>query len=117
MKKRLGLWVPVILWCGVIYYLSSIPHLRFARNDLLDFMVRKAGHMGVYGVLARLLARAFSGSTYWPWKKIFLWSLVLSFFYACSDEFHQTHVPGRHGAVHDVAIDTLGAWVTLGLKP
>ena len=117
MKKALTLWGPVLLWCGAIFSLSSIPHLRFFRNDLIDFLFRKAGHMGEYGILARLLARAFSGSTFWSWKRIFFWSLVLSFIYACSDEFHQSFVAGRVASVLDVTFDTLGAWLTLGLKP
>ena len=112
-----SLWLPVIVWCGVIFGLSAIPHLRFFNEDLLDFIVRKAGHLGVYAILARLLARAFMGSTYASWKRIFAWSLTLSFLYACSDEYHQSFVAGRHASVQDVAIDTLGSWLALGLKP
>jgi len=111
------LWLPVIVWAGFIFYLSSIPHLRFMENNLLDFIVRKIGHMGVFGILARLLARAFTGSTYWSWKKIFAASFVLTFLYACTDEYHQSFVPGRGPSVHDVAIDTVGAWLALGIRP
>ena|SRR5258706_12123676 len=120
MKKRLtlvSLWFPVFLWCGVIYGLSSIHHLRFFKADLLDFLFRKIGHMVEYGVLARLLARAFTGSTFWPWKKIFAASLVSAALYSCTDEFHQAFVAGRHGTPRDVVIDTVGAWLALGLKP
>jgi VanZ family protein len=120
MKNRPGLvslWLPVLLWCGVIYGLSAIPHLRFFKADLLDFLFRKMGHMVEYGVLARLLVRALTGSTYWPWKKIFAASLVLAMLYSCTDEFHQTFVAGRHGTPRDVIIDTVGAWLALGIKP
>lgn len=113
----LSLWLPVLAWCGIIFFLSSIPHLRFVENNRWDFIIRKAGHMGIYGILARLLARALTGSTFWPWKKIFLWSLALAFLYACTDEYHQTFVAGRVGAVHDVVIDTFGAWLALGIRP
>ena len=37
--------------------------------------------------------------------------------YACTDEFHQSFVPGRVAAVHDVLIDSAGAWLALGLSP
>jgi VanZ family protein len=110
-------WLPVFLWCGVIYTLSAIPHLRLFKADLLDFVVRKTAHMVEYGVLARLLARAFTGSTLWSWKKIFAWSLALAILYACTDEYHQTFVAGRHGTPRDVGFDSVGAWVAMGLKP
>lgn len=35
-------------------------------------------------------------------------SLLLSFLYACSDEWHQTFVPGRSGSLSDVCIDSIG---------
>jgi VanZ family protein len=73
--------------------------------------------MGVFGILARLLARAFTGSTFWSWKRIFVCSLVVSFLYACSDEYHQAFVPGRHASMDDVTIDTIGAWIALGIRP
>jgi len=38
---------------------------------------------------------------------------LLSFLYACSDEFHQTFVPGRAGQFKDVLIDTAGALIGL----
>jgi len=103
---HLFLWLPVLLCAALIFYLSSIPYLRFV-EAWYDLIIRKIGHMGIFGVLARLLARAFSGSTYWPWKKIFVWSLVWAFLYACSDEYHQSFVPGRGASAADVAIDTL----------
>jgi VanZ family protein len=44
---------------------------------------------------------------------VFRWApvlaLVLASTYAATDEFHQLFVPGRHGAVRDWMIDTLGA--------
>jgi VanZ family protein len=117
MKKFLSLWVPVLIWAGFIFYLSSIPHLRFFQNDLVDFVVRKIGHMGVFGILARLLARAFMESTLWSWRRIFATSLMVSFLYACTDEYHQAFVPGRHPTLSDVAFDTVGSWFALGIKP
>ncbi len=117
MKKFLSLWLPVLIWAGFIFYLSSIPHLRFLQNEFLDFVVRKIGHLGVFGILARLLARAFMGSTFWSWKRIFACSLIAAFLYACVDEYHQSFVPGRHASPEDVAIDTFGSWLALGIKP
>ena len=40
-------------------------------------------------------------------------SLIFCFLYACSDEYHQTFVPGRAGTMIDVAVDMAG--VAFGL--
>jgi hypothetical protein len=114
--RCLTLWIPVAFWCAVIYWLSSIPNLRFVEGPW-DFWIRKVGHAGVYAILARLLARALTGTTFWPWRRIFAISLVFSFLYAGSDEYHQRFTVGRSASIHDVAIDTLGAWIALGMTP
>src|SRR5258708_1482577 len=108
----LSLWLPVFIWAAFIFYLSSVPHLRFLQS-WWDYPLRKIGHMGVFGILARLLARAFTGSTFWPWKKIFAWSLILTILYAAIDEYHQGFTPGRTPAIHDVVIDGVGGWTAL----
>lgn len=36
-------------------------------------------------------------------------SVLISFLYAVSDEYHQSFVPGRGPAFRDVLIDTIGA--------
>ena len=109
------MWLPVLVWAALIFYLSSVPDLRFMEDSLWDLIVRKLGHMGVFAILARLVARALTGSTLWSWKKIFAASLILTFLYACSDEYHQRFVQGRHASMVDVMIDTTGAWAGLGI--
>ena len=45
-------------------------------------------------------------------KKMRAW--LLAFFYAVTDEFHQSFTPGRHPSVWDVVIfDNLGALIGL----
>ncbi len=34
--------------------------------------------------------------------------MLFSLCYACTDEWHQHYVPGRHGAISDVGIDSIG---------
>ena len=108
--------LPAVAWAAFIWHLSSIPHLRILQS-WWDFPVRKLAHMVVFGILARLTARALTKNTFWSWKKIFAGSLVFVSLYACSDEYHQTFVAGRHGSFVDVLIDTTGAWCALGLVP
>ncbi|MFA5975344.1 MAG: VanZ family protein [Elusimicrobiota bacterium] len=111
-----SLWLPVIVWAAFIFYFSSLPYLRFVQ-PWWDYPLRKAGHMMIFGILARLIARALTGSTFWPWKKIFAWSLLLALLYAATDEYHQSFTPGRGATVQDVVIDGTGAWIALGMIP
>ena len=105
-------WVPAIAWAGLIFAFSAQPNLRFVPDAGLDFLVRKAGHMGVFGILALLLWRAVAGTT--AWRRPWAWALALAFLYAATDELHQAFVAGRHPSAVDVGIDTAGALVALG---
>jgi VanZ family protein len=96
-------WLPVLIWAGVIFAFSSVPHLGTGLGTW-DYVLRKCAHMVEYAVLALLLRRA-TGS--------YAWAVALAVAYAVSDEFHQTFVRGRHGSPVDVGIDAIGA--TLGL--
>ena len=44
-------------------------------------------------------------------KKSLIYSVILVFFYASTDEFHQTFIEGRAGRFTDVLIDTSGGTV------
>ena len=107
----LSAWVPVIVWASLIFILSAQPDLRFLPDSGLDFIVRKIGHMGVFGILALLVWRALAITTAWPRPSA--WALVLTVAYAASDELHQGFVAGRYLSGVDVAIDALGALVAI----
>lgn len=110
-----SLWAPVLLWAGVIFYLSSIPDDRTGgASELPELMFRKFAHLFEYGLLAFLLARALSGIGWIP-RRVLAVGFLLCFFYAASDEIHQSFVPGRFGKVRDVALDSLGAALVLSL--
>jgi VanZ family protein len=108
VKKLFFAWLPILLWMGLIFFLSSIPSLRITEG-LSDLILRKLAHMTEYAILFVLFWRGLSQSNSFPVKKRLLAALVLTIFYAMSDEYHQTFVPGRAGRVWDVAIDTAGA--------
>ena len=109
--RALSAWVPVIVWASLIFILSAQPDLRFVPDAGLDFIVRKVGHMGVFGILALLLWRALTLTT--AWRRPWAWALVLTVVYAASDELHQGFVAGRYLSGVDVAIDALGALVAI----
>lgn len=78
------------------------------------FDLRKYAHMAEYALLAfssvNFFAELILDLRILPIRSVFC-SLMLSFLYACSDEFHQTFVPGRAGQFTDVLIDMAGALI------
>ena len=96
-------WLPVVLWAGVIFALSSIPHLGTGLG-VWDTVLRKGAHVTEYAILALVLLRAVGREA--P-------ALALGDLYAASDELHQSFVRGRHASPVDVAIDSVG--LLLGL--
>jgi VanZ family protein len=99
-------WLPVLVWAGIIFALSATPNLRVAQAADLDFVLRKAGHMAAFGILAVLLWRAL---TFYAVRRAIVWSLMLTVAYAATDEFHQSFTSGRHPSPVDVGIDSVGA--------
>ena len=100
-------WLLVLLWGGLIFWLSSSPDAQGTGGWIdLRHPVDKFVHAGVFGVLAAL----FYGATGTPILSVFLTSL-----YGITDEIHQAFVPGRHANPWDWVADTLGAAVAMGL--
>lgn len=105
-------WFPVIGWAGLIFYLSSVPHLK-TDLGIWDLILRKCAHVFEYAVLGLLLVNAWRKT--WqtvPSRRAVGWCIALGILYAASDEFHQSFVPGRGPSVLDVTIDSFG--VVLG---
>jgi VanZ family protein len=117
----LGEWIPVILWGGLIFTLSTsafsaantskvidpmlrwlIPGITAASVDVCHMLVRKAAHFTEYGILFWLLVRGPMAQR--PWL-----ALMLCVVYALTDEGHQVFVPGRTASLYDVALDSTGA--------
>lgn len=98
--------MPVLAWATLIFALSSTPNLRVNDDALLDFVLRKLGHMATFGVLALLAWRALAATT--RLRPAWAWGAGLALAYAVTDELHQSLTPGRHAAATDVLIDGLG---------
>jgi VanZ family protein len=96
-------WIPVVLWAGLIFGLSSIPSLGTGLGTW-DLVLRKLAHVTEYAIFGVLVMRAVGRE---------LPSFGLGVAYAATDEVHQHFVRGRHGRTYDVAIDAFG--VLLGV--
>lgn len=109
MKNFLKNWMPVLVWAGIIFTLSSIPHLESGLEQ--DFLLRKIAHILEYAILTFLLLRVFGFQN----NKSIILVAIIAFLYAISDEYHQTFIFGRKGRLEDVGIDSIGILLTAGL--
>ena len=111
--KRMLFWFPVILWMGLIFFLSSFNRLQASPIAWKDFVIRKLAHITEYFVLYLLLFRALKNTSSIKGWKLLTTCLVITFLYAITDEYHQTFVSGRSGRSTDIGFDTLGAVIGL----
>ncbi|MEA4960077.1 VanZ family protein [Lutispora sp.] len=136
-------WLMVILWMAFIFYMSAQPAevsngmsieatkiIIKAVNSIypldietstlqtwigrFNHYVRKLGHVTEYFVLAIFAVNAFkrSGSKA---SRLWLYSFLLCFSYAVSDEMHQYFGPGRGPGLIDVLRDSGGAILGMGI--
>ncbi len=105
-------WLPVFLWMGIIFLLSSRQSVSVSAEYLLNFLFFKTLHLIEYAVLFTLFTRAIHQSL--SSKKVvnpYAAAFVLTVLYAATDEFHQQFVPSRQGSPRDVIIDGIGAGI------
>lgn len=99
----------------VILFIEKITGIQLMHNqwislDTIQFLIRKAAHMSEYAILAMLLYMFARESKI---QSSFIFALIFSMLYACTDEFHQLFVSGRSGQWQDVFIDTSGSFLGL----
>lgn len=104
--KKFFNWILLILWMGVIFFLSSQPDLKSSFESQIDFILRKIAHMTEFAVLTFLAWRTIGDGA--KSKKYLIYAIIFSVIYALSDEYHQTFVQGRVGSPVDVLIDSMG---------
>lgn len=76
--------------------------------EKLNKPLRKCMHATEYLILSILILNWLRNYEIKKWKAIVV-SIITSFLYACTDEFHQLFVAGRTSQFTDVLIDTSGA--------
>ncbi len=96
-------WLPPLAWMAIIFAFSA----QHGGGDLSsgELVLRKLGHALGYLVLATLLIRALRRAGV---AHAVVGGALAALAYAVSDEWHQSFVPGRTPAAHDVAIDGAG---------
>ena len=131
-RERPIMWplgLAVLIWCSLIAASSStvvLPRTLFGwlrehvfENDesLRRFMsfwgyawftVVKGWHAAEFAILFTLIHALLKRRDPSRPRRNLLTASALALLFAISDEYHQTHVPGRGGNGRDVAIDGLG---------
>lgn len=108
--RRAGLWLPVLVYGGVVFYLSSLPQATVA-STVPDYLIHAAEYLG----LTILILRALNEGLVRPIPgTLHLAAVGLAVLYAVSDEIHQLSVPQRTASLKDVLSDTMGAVLAIG---
>jgi VanZ family protein len=138
-------WWPALVWIGligmestdklssdntgaVLYKILShiFSHVNLYNVMVLNFILRKSGHVIGYGILSLLLlrgwrrtlvraratlGRATVGLVTFGRTALLAW--LGTAFVASMDEWHQSYIPSRTGTWHDVALDSTAALIFL----
>lgn len=128
MRYLVKYCLPVIIWMGVIFWMSTgtfspehtsriiapvlnflLPGLAPQYIDMIHGLVRKTGHITEYFLLGILLFNAFRGNSLQNWNlRWAIYAIIGVMLYATSDELHQSLVASRNPSFVDVGIDSMG---------
>ena len=110
MKRRptaaphVSLWGPVVLYMGIIFFMSHQPDVSVPAG-----LTDKQSHSLAYTLLGILIVRALAGGL---GRRISfataLLGILLTTLYGASDEVHQMFVAGRSAEISDVYADATG---------
>ena len=109
IKKFLKYWLPLYIYAGLIFYVSSIskplPQVSIPYFD-------KFCHLIEYSIFGILAARAFKNSSKIVLYKNFkILAVLAAVAYGASDEFHQLFVSQRICDVFDLTADLIGGTI------
>lgn len=104
-------WVPALLTMAAIFSLSSLPARSIPHFGDLDLLIKKASHFVGYALLGISYYFALPSRLSIGYRWIV--ALLMAVLFALSDEYHQSFVEGRTSSLTDVAIDSVGAAISL----
>lgn len=137
--KRILLGILILINCATIFYFSHqvaddssmqssrvvefvsniIPTIKnmeepdktILKEEILTPIVRKTAHFSIYAMLGIFTTSFMLTIEHKKRYRTIIIPLLFCFFYAITDEFHQTFIAGRSGELRDVLIDTTGAFM------
>jgi VanZ family protein len=114
----------LLIWLAMIFTATQLPYFKGENTEaaihhtlfwgthfdskFLNFLVRKVTHVTVFGILAVLFYKSIQ-----TFRFRFILSWLFTSFYALTDEWHQSFVPGREASYKDVLLDSFSAAVVL----
>lgn len=134
MTKKLIYTILLVIWMVVIFLFSNQNGIKseatsdsfvakivdaVTNNEIKEskkdkiitntrFVVRKFAHFTIYLILGILAYLTLSS---YRIPRVVIYSILLCFIYACSDEIHQMFLSGRTARILDVIIDISGSIV------
>jgi VanZ family protein len=128
-------WLPLVVWMVVIFLFSTdafssdrtsglihriltflFPFMSISQLHFWHGVIRKAGHITEYSILALFAWRALAVHPWAAFKpKVFAAAFVLVF--ALTDELHQMFVASRTSSLMDVGYDFMGGLIMLMFLP
>lgn len=113
LKHRLLYWLPVFLFAGLIFYLSSIPVLGLPGVPEIE-LLPAVGHVVEYAILSFLLFRAVANAES-PVLRMnaYVFAITFAVLFGITDELHQFFVPGRDCSGLDLFFDGVGSCLIL----
>jgi VanZ family protein len=104
-RRKILLWGPVVLYMGIIFFVSHQPEVTIP-GELSD----KQWHSLAYTLLGVLMVRALAGGLGARVSaRAVLLGILFTTLYGASDEYHQTFVVGRSAEMYDWYADAIGA--------
>ncbi len=136
LRKKIQYWLPVFLWIGFIFWMSTsmfsaqntyvffeallrffAPSISHKEVIVVHIFIRKLAHITEYFISGLLLFRAFREGT--NKRREGLWafsSLLVVVIIAASDELHQSFVSTRTATLVDVGLDIIGGFLAQGVS-
>lgn len=131
--RRIFRYGPLLIWLTLIFIGSTdllsgshtgsfllgplrwlFPNASEQTLEVIHLLIRKAGHLTEYAILAVLAARAFRISSRLWLRQSWFWSAwMFAAAYSLTDEFHQSFVPTRGASIYDSLIDSIGGLIGL----
>lgn len=115
MIKKYIYFLPSIIIMSVVFYLSSLSSTGIGGSLTKQFLIHKALHVFVYGLLSASFNFALSKSANQTRQQIIPKSIIFAYIYGITDEVHQSFVSGRGGKFTDTLFDLsgalLGVWI------
>jgi VanZ family protein len=99
-------WLPVVIWAGLLFVLSSIPGSRIPsfRISYAD----KIAHALLYGIFGLLCSRALRRTAGLGPGASVAGAAAIALSYGIIDEVHQMFVPKRSSELLDLVADVAG---------